>query len=375
MSEDAGRFSGCGAVGRSIGALRQFQLNCPEEVALIKLIDHAVENLSQVKEKLFSVSTGPGCSCEFCASLARKSAAPSVQDGKDPFWAWSRLNESTLIGIVDSSFIFEEAMDDPVRYLIRLMTKLIARYNLYFKEWDPDLLVRFLINYAKLCVNRPAHTAYMVWCLHKLLSGPFVYWLPHRLDLFCLFLSGLVEDLDPAEPQIDLTKERKMVRWPPEVFCDDESVMERKIDYAFAVFYEFVGEPPESPVTVYVRKTVGEILKGTRDSQQFDLFHEFANRCENPGFSAHADLIDRLLFMKSVFVFCKYSAYWSERHVMLWRLNGMDGEIGRDDMRFHFNFAKLIVRPWINLLKIFNPMKDIVGNFEENLLFFQEGCN
>ena len=386
LRESPGTISGsCGAIGRAICRLRNLEIEFPEEIVLNKVIDNAVINLAQPRERLFSLVMTSDCTCEFCKEILATGKEVLERQPRDIYSTWNKMSFPALATIADLQLDGDGIQGEPVRSLIRVAAKFIASNNLLLVDFDPDLFLNFIVEFANNYVRYPEHKTHMIINLSQLLSGPFHYWLQNRVDLLVVLFVALVKDIsyEAATNAID-PEHCDVVLAHSDVFSDHASAIEREALLALHLLRKFIPKSPEKHNLVeYFETSVRDILIAIHDHNQFRLFTEFHSRVQSPQFSVHSDPADRLLFMKVILVFCDFCPYWSPETTMVHLLDQMKHSVFTEEeaadeelyCHWHLEVSNRIVKSWLNILTNFYPLEDITENFNHNVEYWQSRIN
>lgn len=371
----------CGSLANGIFRLRNLEVAYPEEIVLNKVIDNAVLNLAQPRERMFSLALTRDCNCPFCRQILECGDVDLPQPSSDLYSAWAKISFPSIALVTDIAIDVPHIEADPVRSLVIISARFIADHELAFLDFDPDLMINFITEFANTCVPFPEHKAHMICHLYQLLSGPFRYWLQNRIDILCVFFAALVKDMSLATAYEMMDSDNcDVILAHPEVFSDVVSEVQREGLLALNIFRKFVPKSPEKSVLVdYFESTVLDILFSINDRNQFLLYSEFHARVQSPEFSVHADPVDRLLFMKAIVAFCDLCPYWSDQATMIRLLDQMRDSVFTPEESsdeyfvclWHSEVSNKIVGSWMAILTTFYPLEDIRTNFEHNKEYWQ----
>ena len=156
-------------------------------------------------------------------------------------------------------------------------------------------------------------------------------------------------------------------------FQDQESIIERNIDFILNLFLIFIPTPKEkAPLVEQFMDMLTEIMIDVQDSKQFELLGEFSCRIESKYFSVSTDRDDRILFMKALIMLSHFCPYWSDVETMLKATERLNHSIfGTNDNEnipeFHFEHSSKIVAPWVSVFMNFSPMDEVVNNLKINI--------
>lgn len=396
-----------GAISRSIHKLRKLQLCFPNDLLFNKIIDIAASNLAETKEKHFSVQLCHDKTHDFCHYLVPHHVHNVKDPVKHPYKSWKFFVNYSLksyqnIGTL--KFDIESHVNDPVPNLILLIVTILSKEDLLFKEFDPDSLIHFMINFASRCCKDNIQTAHSIFYLYYLVTNPFKHWIMSKIDLFCLFFAAFVNKTDckiafdnpddsfsqstedpwdvSDETQSEMSSNEEMSNLQKHLtaFNDDESIIHRNIKLIFELLSEFIPDVEHpSEIKAYFVEIVTQILFALQDKKQFSLLGEFCIRVESPDFSViNVETGDKVLFMKSLIKLCDYSAYWSPIQLMEIATNRLSKQIlmqSSNDPQlvaiYHYELALKIVKPWISVFSNFNALEKVNKNINTTIYFWE----
>jgi hypothetical protein len=311
------------------------------------------------------------------------------EDSVKAFQCWFCLRKSGLggyEGLGSLGFDIEKHERSPVSELVLMMGTIIERERLLFKQFDPDCLIQFLyqitMSSCKECLC--LRTAHSLLSLYWLITEPFRNWLTRKIDVFAIFFAAFVRhtDCELAYAQLEGLEENEeesnMLKTHFDTFTDEESAVDRNIAFILHLLNIFVP-PVKDPLYVSFMGTVAELLASVQDKQQFDLLGEFSVRIESRDFSVLSNTRDRVLFMKALLRLSDFCFYWCRREVM----EKMAGDVvreafGQDEVdealvaEFHLEHGRKIVWPWIQIFTNFDPLDELVDNFQRNMSWWEE---
>lgn len=397
------------SIFKAVNGIRNYQISFPDDINLNKLLDEIVTELTQPKERLFSVSVSKDC--KFCSlfvkhnsnfsrknypsnqifdSLQMSSSSSYQKSSKNKkndksneeqtYGIWKMLSKQNLIKIGSNPDI-QIIKKDPIKSFIYAYLDVIQRFNLTLPEFDPDLLTQFIIEFSSKCVSIHFYTIFLAFHLTKLLSGPFNNWLLQKIDLFILFFVTFTNDIDMTKivetfPNQN-SDEGSLISQEYLIFNDKYSETERKLEYIFSIFYKFFPRLKNN----YFEENVRDIFFGIQDFNRNELFSTFHCRIQSPNFNVHNDIFDKRLFIKSIISLCLQWPYFSSEELMVKVLKSLSSKFFYNlDISnnpnfipsFHYNYTEFFVKPWVELFDQFSPLTELKNNVENTLLYWKQ---
>lgn len=396
------------SIWKAVNDIRNYQISFPDDINLNKIFDDIVSELTQSKEKLFSVSVKKNC--QICSSFIKHNSIFSKKNNStnrifDPLMStssssfqktdkskkndksneeqtyqiWKMLSKQNLIEL-DQIPDIKLIKKDPVKSFIFAYLDVIRRFDLTLPEFDPDLLTQFIIELSSKSISSHFYTIFLAFYLTKLLSGPFNNWLLQKIDIFILFFVVFTKDIDkskiigtfPNQSQ----DEGSLIQKEYLVFNDKYSETERKLEYIFSLFYKFIPRLQNR----YFEENVRDIFYGIQKFNRNELFSTFHCRIQSPNFNVHNDIFDKRLFIKAIISLCSQWPYFSSEDLMIKALKRLNSQIFNNTnyldepyfvSSFHYNYIEFYVKPWVELFNQFTPLTDLMKNVENNLSYWK----
>lgn len=387
-----------GALGRGIERLRNLQLMYPSETKFNAVLDSAIASLAETRSHVFGVVETSPHQCQFCANLVEPSLKSPEKEPKG-FHSWSRIRKTREYPRLGELFFdWDFHSREPIASLLQLMDAIMKKEKFTFPSLDPDAVLRFMYSFATQSCQDHVKTAHVVSSVYYLITKPDKYWIQSSVERFILILATFLFNTDcsiayEAAGDSDFSEDTEKV-WhsdasdteQPEtssdvhmlfnVLRDEESAVSRNTDFIIQLFRMCVP-PVDDPIYEFVLSALGEILPAIHAKRQFALLGEFCVRAESPSFSVLDTVGDRILFMEALLKLGEYSAYWSDHDVMLKACQRLTYSVLPPDAsdttiaEFHYIHASKIVSPWISSFVRFDPLPQIVTNFNANLNFWK----
>ena len=387
-----------GALGRSIESLRRLQLIYPSEAKFNAVLDAAIANLAEKKNRVFGVIECNPHQCQFCRYLVGNSHESPEKEPKG-FHSWAKIrNADKYPRLGELAFDWNMHSRDPVGELLKLMSAIMRKEEFTFPALDPDAVLRFLYSFATQSCQDHVKTAHIVSSVYYLISNPYKYWIQSSIERFILILTAflcntdcsIVYDVaDDSEFSEDTekvwhsdasdgeqTEESSNIQMLFNILSDEDSAASRNVDFIIHLF-KLIVPPVHDPLYEYVLSTVRVMLPAVQPTKQFDRLGEFSVRAESPSFSVLNTVDDRILFMESLLILGQFAPYWSDHNTMLSSCQRLTYSVLPPDTtdktiaEFHFIHASKIVSPWISVFLHFDPLEQIVANFNANLRFWK----
>ena len=394
-----------GVLSRSMQRLRKLQLDFPEDTMLNSVLDSVVSNLSRPRDMLWSVeqTAANGC-CGLCRYLIERNSHAEV-NVKRAFGVWADMRTETIEAYPELgtlSFPIRRHLQDPIQQLLTLVMTILVKEGLLFSQFDVDGLVQFMKKTASRYCKDNIHTAHLLFTLYYFLNKPFKNWITNKLDLFIIYFSAFVYDTDftavfnfdeddefsesteeiwharsddnSSDSDSESNNQVNRLRLHISAFADYDSSLSRNVHLTLDLLREFLHKKDGDPVSDVFENTVSDILYSIDNHKQFDLLGEFSVRIESSEFSVTNNWHDRVLFMKALLKVCDFCQCYTlvdgsteEQERWVQRILLHDQSAAR---LFHYEHAKFIVSPWLAQFIKFNPLPEVVHNFNKYLNYW-----
>ena len=395
-------------IWKAVNSIRNYQINYPDDINMNKAFDDVVFELTQPKERLFSISANRDC--KFCSHLVKHqsslsnkssssnhlldslalSSSSSVQkapknkkneksNDEQTYEIWKILSKQYSFDI-DEIPDWKIIKNDPIKSLIFAYIDVIQQFNLAIPEFDPDILIQFMIEFSSKYISYHFYTIFIFHHLVSLLAGPFNNWLLQKIDIFILFFIAFTKDINIDSfkdefPTENTEKEDSLIQKKYLIFNDKYSKAERKLEFILTIFYKFF---PTCAKSKYFEENVREIFNGIQNFNRNELFSTFQCRIQSPDFNVHSDIYDKRIFVKSILTICSQWPYFSSEELMLKSLKNLNSILFHNFNEpnsipsYHYYYADLFVKPWIELFNQFSPLPELMKKVNNSILYWKK---
>ncbi|OHT02952.1 hypothetical protein TRFO_29831 [Tritrichomonas foetus] len=449
MINERPRSNHIGVLGKIIRNLRQLELAHPEEVMMNDVVDLAVKELSKTNENVFGMSSS--CNCEFCRhffhekSFRKEEKARHQHNAKFNFHnnyfinnnannnsttdqkstklyeSWKFLSFLKINPPKEFEYDFLQFSAPKYNFtkqLIKLFSAIIEMNEIYRIEFDPDNILKFVFSLSRKYIKKLRFkTIISLYQLNMLISDIFPRWIPSSLDLFLLFFSSLVRNIDfndflqeinqtnlsfirtndlltekefPDQKNKQLNhiyqpnNENNNLNENKSKSCENDEDSknnfqeiffreEKEINFILTLFFRLVSVNLNE-TTRYFIDNFSLIYQKIQKGNELQLFGEFCNRLENPDFSVNNNQADKILFISALLIISDYALFSELKYdeaipimneIKLTTFS--DHELKNNKFVFHYYsvVCEKILLPWLEAMNSIGQMERYIENVNE----------
>lgn len=289
-----------GLIEQSINQLRKLRTKYIDDVRFNEIIDLAIENLTNINDIPFE---------DLDDNLNNLNT--QVDNEKNLFPVFKQLTKPKICIDLKGDFDFSLFSQNPSMMLFKLYMTIIFKDNLFFKEFDPDLFMKFLFIFLTNCIRNPLMISFCIHSLYKLIHNSCHFTIIDKIDIFTLYLVTLSQFLD--FDHIDIEFKNNFVQ-SENIRKYDNNVLSQynKNNFFFSMFYKIMNIPKEFQEKEFY-KNFENLYYVISISQSSEYYFETIGmlRIRIHSMSFFHDNNDKQLFLSFILKLTNLCGYWA----------------------------------------------------------------